>query len=155
MLEASVAFECHPRTVISLAIHVAHNEGSLLAACINCATLCLLDASVALKGIVVAAACSLPRPSASLVSVLLLDPISREEQASAANCCVATLVRQGPLEQAAEGAAGSIVFMTAEGSLDSLESLTARCVDACATVRQVMLAAVAEKLSRLGLVAVE
>lgn len=52
LFEGAIVRSEHPRTIITIAIHVQRDEGSCLAACINAVSLALADACVPIHGLV-------------------------------------------------------------------------------------------------------
>ncbi len=52
LFEGAVVLSAHPRTIISIAVHLQADEGSLTAAAVNATTLALVDAGVPLHGMV-------------------------------------------------------------------------------------------------------
>jgi ribonuclease PH len=148
VLEAVLVTESHQQTAISLALHIVQDDGALLAACINCTALCLLDAAIALKGVVTAAESSFTSIASSQETLLIVDPRSEEERRSAATCCVAA-TECGATMDCTESQ--SVVLLSAQGALSSLEALMAENLRACAIVREKLVAVVTEKLQRVGI----
>jgi hypothetical protein len=68
----------HPRTVITVVVQVVRDDGSLLAAALNAATLALLDAGIPLRWMLSAVCIACPTDG-----TLRLDPDLEEEKAAA------------------------------------------------------------------------
>ena len=139
MLNASVVTENHPRTTISLTLQVVNDDGSLLAALICCASLCLIDAAIPLRGMLSASSCIIRAGSD-----VLLDPTGIEERESVSSCTVAVLSPGS--DNAADERVPLFKFVGAADAL-SLSHGRNRCVDACSVIQRIMTAAVAAKLS--------
>mmetsp|Transcript_43191 Transcript_43191/g.82386 ORF Transcript_43191/g.82386 Transcript_43191/m.82386 type:complete len:243 (-) Transcript_43191:401-1129(-) len=73
-LEAVILTSLHPRTGISIILQVVNDDGSLLACSINAACAALVDAGVAMKGLVTSISMALLSDG-----VLLLDPTVSEQ----------------------------------------------------------------------------
>ena len=58
----------YPHSTISINLHILSQDGSLLAACLNAATLALIDAGIPMKDYVVACTSGLTPPAPSAVS---------------------------------------------------------------------------------------
>ena len=149
VLEASVATEVHPRSAISITLQVVHDDGSLLAALINCASLCLLDAAVPLRGTLAAASCgfrksadgSTPDPKTEVV----LDMTNAEESASAVTCTVAITGSKSVSSEV------SVPFFRLAGSagVDHVAMLRSHGIDASLAVQRSLTSTITAKLSRL------
>jgi ribonuclease PH len=164
VLEACVATEQYPRTVISLSLHVINDEGSLLAACINCATLCLLDAAVALRGIVTAASCAVVAASADAEPFrdsFLLDPLTEEACTAVSLVCLAVMSPAPPLApHFGQGGAPvalawakeeRVVLVAAEGSTSVIgfDAALQMNIEACTSIRATIYSAIMGKISPL------
>eukprot|EP01090_Pellita_catalonica_P001351 TRINITY_DN1105_c0_g1_i3.p1 TRINITY_DN1105_c0_g1~~TRINITY_DN1105_c0_g1_i3.p1 ORF type:complete len:134 (-),score=16.53 TRINITY_DN1105_c0_g1_i3:143-544(-) len=68
----------HPRTLIRVIIQVIHNDGGLLAACVNGTCLALLDSGIPMYSPLVATTCALTTSPITKLG-LLLDPTLEEE----------------------------------------------------------------------------
>jgi exosome complex component RRP46 len=77
--EHLVIASLHPRTRIQIVVQAVQDDGGLLAASLNAATLALMDAGVPLSSTLAAVAVALDR-----TGQLLLDPNAQEEAAAAA-----------------------------------------------------------------------
>jgi len=85
-VETIVLTHLHPRAKISVAVQVLRDDGSLLAASLNCVCLALMDAGVQC-GSMLSAVCL----AVSKQGAILLDPTAREEED--ALCVVTTAFR--------------------------------------------------------------
>ena len=86
-VEASLAPDRDPRTVLSVVVQVIKDDGSLFAAALNAATMALLDAGVGLVGLPLAACATFQG------TTLVLDPSAEEERAGRAHCFLSALLR--------------------------------------------------------------
>jgi len=91
VVEHAVLVAAHPRTLINVAVQVVCDDGALLAAAINAVIAALLDAGIAMRAFVAAAACAVsgsPSLPSQQQQLLLLDPTRREETAQDARATV-------------------------------------------------------------------
>ncbi|CAN8014155.1 unnamed protein product, partial [Ixodes persulcatus] len=74
-LETVMLVALHPRTCISISLQELHNDGSLLACCINAACLAAVDAAIAMK-------CQVAAVSAAIThtGIIVLDPNKKQEE---------------------------------------------------------------------------
>jgi exosome complex component RRP46 len=103
----------HPRAAISLVVQIVEDDGSVLAAAINCAAIAIVDAGIAMRCIPTAIALALPEVDGSGA---LLDPCRSEELASAGALTIACAESS---HGAKEGPALALVACT--GSLTAEE----------------------------------
>lgn len=145
VLGAAIVTEAHPRTAISATFQVVNDDGSLLAALICCAYLCLVDAAVPLRGAFAAASCGLR--SAGAVSAVV-DLTSAEERDSGAVCTVAVLSSS---TENGDSASIGVPFFGLRGAVDiaGMAALRSHGIDAALVMQRIMAAAVAAKLTRL------
>ncbi|KAI9823261.1 MAG: Exosome non-catalytic core component [Phylliscum demangeonii] len=120
----------YPRSTIAIAIHVLSEDGSLLAACLNAATLALIDAGIPMSDYIVActAASTLSSSIKDDAADPLLDTNALEEQ-ELPFLTVATL---GAGEQI------SVLVMESRVQMGRLESMMAVAVDGCKQVREIL-----------------
>uniref|UniRef100_A0A0K8R9P1 Putative exosomal 3'-5' exoribonuclease complex subunit rrp41 n=1 Tax=Ixodes ricinus TaxID=34613 RepID=A0A0K8R9P1_IXORI len=80
-LETVMLVALHPRTCISISLQELHNDGSLLACCINAACLAAVDAAIAMK-------CQVAAVSAAIThtGIIVLDPNKKQEEEARATC---------------------------------------------------------------------
>ena len=83
-LEPSIITSLHPRRVISIVVQVVEEDGSLIAAAINCCSLALLNSGIEMAHVVTSAACAV-----TLSGDVILDPIESEEREAAATVTTA------------------------------------------------------------------
>ncbi|MFH4976029.1 hypothetical protein AB6A40_002738 [Gnathostoma spinigerum] len=83
---AAILTELFPRAQVDIYCEVIEADGSCLAACINAATLALVDAGVPIRGLVAATTCACASNGTPCV-----DMNSREESSSVPRMTVATL----------------------------------------------------------------
>lgn len=80
VLSHAIIRTMYPRTLISVAVQVLCNDGSLLSVATNAALIALIDAGVALKSLVTSATCAyIPFPAAPSNYRMVLDPTIEEE----------------------------------------------------------------------------
>jgi exosome complex component RRP41 len=140
----SNAFQTHlftqlyPRSSISISLHVLSLDGSLLPACLNAASLALVDAGVPMPSILAAISSGSisPADDSSAKSEPILDLNNAEEQ-ELPFLSIATVAGQ----QGAEDRV-SVLMMESRcpigGSTNQLESMLATGVDGCKQVRRKM-----------------
>ncbi|KAF2748401.1 exosome complex exonuclease RRP41 [Sporormia fimetaria CBS 119925] len=121
----------YPHSTISLSLHILSQDGSLLAACINAATLALIDAGVPMTDYLIA--CTAASSSSSLsdageASDPLLDLNGMEEQEL-------PFVTVG-----VEGRTGKVgvCVMETRVRMEGLEGMLAVGVDGCKRVREIL-----------------
>lgn len=122
LFQEAIQVQLYPRTVINVTIHILAQDGGLYSACVNSATLALLDAGIAMYDYV------------SCIGVCmagnnpLLDPCNKEEQE-------VPLINVGIV-----GKSDKISLLMIEDrlSLDKLESSLAVGLEGCKSMRDLM-----------------
>lgn len=149
-MSAAIVVENHPRTIISLALQIIHDDGSLLAALLNCASLCLMDAAIPTRGILSVTSCCLCSESSDAA---LLDPTFIEEKSSKCQCTVAALSVSRVDEEGVACWNDTVPYFQLIGDVDTActGKLRHRCMDACVKVKEIFESAMEKKLQRLEL----
>jgi len=137
----------YPHSTISLSLHVLSNDGSLLAACINAATLALIDAGIPMSDYLTActagttsfAASSGPQGPAADADDPLLDLNTLEEQ----ELPFMTIATLGASERV------GVLVMETKVHVSRLEEMMAVGVDGCKRVRELLDAVVREHGKRM------
>ncbi|CAB1096903.1 unnamed protein product [Ectocarpus sp. CCAP 1310/34] len=107
-LEEVVLRSRYPRTVVSVIIQVIVDDGAVLSAALNAATMALLNAGVEMTGMALSVTCCIT--AAVSGRSVLLDPCKAEEIDAAATAVVATL-----------SAGGGVLSCRAVGSMSQEE----------------------------------
>ncbi|CAM9969530.1 unnamed protein product [Ectocarpus fasciculatus] len=107
-LEEVVLRSRYPRTVVSVIIQVIVDDGAVLSAALNAATMALLNAGVEMTGMALSVTCCITAPVSG--RSVLLDPCKAEEIDAAATAVVATL-----------SAGGGVLSCRAVGSMSQEE----------------------------------
>ena len=140
----SQAFQSHlfthlyPRSSISISLHILSLDGGLLAACLNAATLALVDAGVPMPSILAAISSGniTPTDDALAKSATVLDLNNVEEQ-ELPFLAIATVVGDQEEEDNV-----SVLVMESRipvgGTNNKLEGMLAVGVDGCKQVRKIM-----------------
>ena len=120
----------YPHSTISISLHILSQDGSLLAACINAATLALIDAGVPMADYLVACtAASSPTTSSDEGSAdPLLDLNGLEEQ----ELPFLTVGTVGASEKV------SVLIMETRIGVDRLEGMLAVGVEGCKQMRELL-----------------
>lgn len=119
----------YPHSTITLNIHILSQDGSLLAACINAATLALIDAGVPMTDYLVACTAASSATSAeSDNSDPLLDLNNMEEQ-ELPFLTVGTLGRSDRV---------SVLMMETRVRMERVESMLAVGIDGCKRMREIL-----------------
>lgn len=131
----------YPHSTINLALHVLSQDGSLLAACLNAATLALVDAGIPMKDYTVACTSGLTAPPPTFGGINGGDPdplldLNTQEEQELPFLTVATL---GASENV------SVLFMESRVQAGKLEGMLAVGVDGCKQVRGILDAVVRER----------
>ncbi|CAM9496886.1 unnamed protein product [Pylaiella littoralis] len=92
-LEEVVLRSRYPRAVVSVVIQVIVDDGAVLSAALNAATMALLNAGVEMTGIAISVTCSITDAIGG--RSVLLDPCKSEEAEAAATAAIATLSASG------------------------------------------------------------
>ncbi|KAI5818202.1 ribosomal protein S5 domain 2-type protein, partial [Pyronema omphalodes] len=119
---SAILTHLHPRSEITMSLHILSQDGGVLAACINACTLALIDAGVPMSNYVVAmsAGCFTKEP--------LLD-VNGIEENELPMLTVATL---GATEKV------TLIQMESKVHIDVMESMLAVAVDGCAKMREML-----------------
>ncbi|KAJ9605650.1 Exosome non-catalytic core component [Cladophialophora chaetospira] len=140
----SSAFQSHlfthlyPRSAISISLHVLSLDGGLLVACLNAASLALVDAGVPMPSILSAVSCGVivPTEDSKAKPEPVLDLNTAEEQ-ELAYLSIATV-------SGGEGAEDKVSVLTMESRVEiaagsgKIEAMLATGVDGCKEVRRKM-----------------
>lgn len=119
----------YPHSTITISLHILSQDGSLLAACLNAATLALIDAGVPMSDYIVACTSGLTTPqSGTESSDPLLDLNGMEEQ-ELPWLTVGTL---------GAGERVSVLVMESRVQVGRLEGMLAVGVDGCKQVREIL-----------------
>ena len=146
-LATTLFLNLYPHSTITLNLHVLSLDGSLLAGCLNAATLALIDAGVPMKDYICACTCGLSPLAPSVLQQQggdtqdpLLDLNSMEEQ-EVPFLTVATLGAQGD----------KVVVLNMERKVrfEMIEGMLATGVDGCRKIRGLLDQAVKDRGSRL------
>lgn len=78
-LERVLLLSLHPRTIISVILQVIHDNGSVLGCALNASCAALVDAGLAMKGLVWGMSCAVMSKG-----VIVMDPTLEEEKAAQA-----------------------------------------------------------------------
>lgn len=124
----------HPRSEITISLHVLSQDGGVLAACINATTLGLIDAGIPMSDYVVgmSAGSSSATTSAAVSFEEAADPlldVNHIEEGELPHLTVATL-----------GATDNITLLTMESKvhLAMMEGMLAAAVDGCRKLREML-----------------
>lgn len=134
-LEPSVIMEKFPKAQIDIYIMVLENDGNVLAAAINCASVALVDAGIEMYDVVTA--CSLVQGN----NDMLLDPLSTEEHSQQASGLV-TVAFLPVLNQI------SVLNMDGELSLQQTNKAMRSCIEGCARIYPVIYKCITEHTRR-------
>ncbi|KAF2230280.1 ribosomal protein S5 domain 2-like protein [Viridothelium virens] len=126
----TLSVHLYPHSTIQITLQILAQDGSLLAACCNAATLALLDAGIPMSDYVTACTAGSTASYASNDEVAdpLLDLNSQEEQ----ELPFLTVGTSGPGEKV------SLCFMETKVQIGRLESMLAVGVDGCKQIRQIL-----------------
>ena len=133
-----------------------HDDGSLLAALINCASLCLLDASIPLRGILASMSCCLCSNDNGTDDILLVDPTRSEEQ-TWLTCCTVAVLSSDPKKADLMRASGGdpmyfdkvpLLQIVGTADIKKISALRDRSVAACDIVQHSFAASLNAKLSK-------
>ncbi|KAI9757780.1 MAG: Exosome non-catalytic core component [Chaenotheca gracillima] len=126
---SSLFTHLYPHSTIEIHLHVLNQDGSILAACLNAATLALIDAGIPMADYVVACTAGLTSPSNSNEDADPLLDINGLEEQELPTITVATL---GASENV------SVLIMESRIHVGRLESMLAVGVDGCKQVREIL-----------------
>ncbi|XP_072377320.1 exosome complex component RRP41 [Diabrotica undecimpunctata] len=135
-LEAAIKSELYPFCQIDIYVEVLHADGGIYPACVNAATLALIDAGIPLKEYVCACTASLANNDVPMVD------ISHHEE-----------IMGGPtLTVAALPMSGKIVLMemSQRFHLDHLEKVLNKALQGCKDIKQILDAAVRLHVREIG-----
>ncbi|KAF2653515.1 ribosomal protein S5 domain 2-like protein [Lophiostoma macrostomum CBS 122681] len=119
----------YPHSTITINIHILSQDGSLLAACLNAATLALIDAGIPMTDYLVACtAASSASTSDSDISDPLLDLNSLEEQ----ELPFLTVGTYGRTERV------SVLVMESRVRMEKVEGMLAVGIDGCKRMREIL-----------------
>jgi exosome complex component RRP41 len=119
----------YPHSTITINIHILSQDGSLLAACLNAATLALIDAGIPMTDYLVACtAASSASTSDSDVSDPLLDLNSLEEQ----ELPFLTVGTYGRTDRV------SVLVMESRVRMEKVEGMLAVGIDGCKRMREIL-----------------
>ena len=142
--QQSLFTHLYPHSTISLSIHVLSQDGSLLAACLNAATLALIDAGIPMKDYIAACTCGLtppaPAQSADAGSADPLLDLNNQEEQELPFLTVATLGTSDKV---------SVLVMESRLQVGRLESMLAVGVDGCRQIRGILDAVIRERGDRI------
>jgi exosome complex component RRP41 len=140
----------HPHSLITLTLHVLSLDGSLLATCLNVATLALIDAGIPMREYVSAVTCGLtPSQGDDSDNEVAGDPIldvnAAEESEGIPFITIACLGNTATIaattaQEGDGGEAGKVVVLVCETRvrMESLEGMVAVGVEGCRRVRGLM-----------------
>ena len=131
----------YPHSTIQINLHILSQDGSLLAACLNAATLALIDAGIPMSDYIVACTSGLTPPNSSNHDSAdpLLDLNGMEEQ-ELPFLTVGTL---------GAGEKVSVLAMESRVQVGRLEGMLAVGVDGCKQVREILDAVVRKQGKRV------
>ncbi|KAK1757751.1 ribosomal protein S5 domain 2-like protein [Echria macrotheca] len=140
-LAASLHTHLHPNSTIAISLHVLSQDGSLLAALINAATLACIDAGIPMTDYVVA--CTAGSTSTYAANDEGADPLldmNHQEEQELPSLTVATL-----------GSSDRVAVLVCESrvQVSRLEGMLAVGVDGCKQVREILDRVVREKGRRM------
>lgn len=123
LFKEAVLTHLYPRTVVDISLYVVAEDGGMLPACINAATLALVDAGIPMTDYV--SGCS----AAMYGDSPLLDPCHAEE-------LEVSFVTTGVIGKNSEEL--SLLKLENKMSLDRLEAAIATCISGCESIRGMM-----------------
>lgn len=119
----------YPHSTITIALHILSQDGSLLAACLNAATLALIDAGIPMSDYIVACTSGLTPPSGNNDSADPLLDLNGIEEQELPFLTVGTL---------GAGERVSVLVMESRVQVGRLEGMLAVGVDGCKQVREIL-----------------
>lgn len=119
----------YPHSTITITLHILSQDGSLLAACLNAATLALIDAGVPMSDYIVACTSGLTPPSGNKDSSDPLLDLNGTEEQELPFLTVATL---------GAGEKVSVLVMESRVQVGRLEGMLAVGVDGCKQIREIL-----------------
>lgn len=146
--EAVVMTEAYPRSQLDIYCEVLQSDGGNLSACINAATLALIDAGVPVKSYVASCSC------VCYNDVTVVDANQSEEStANTAQLVVAVAPRRtGDAKDGGGDDDDDLVLVEMNGKLhaDRLDAALRRAAHACRDVHAIMTRAVTEHVARVA-----
>ncbi|KAL9075524.1 MAG: hypothetical protein Q9161_001596 [Pseudevernia consocians] len=119
----------YPHSTITISLHILSQDGSLLAACLNAATLALIDAGVPMSDYIVACTSGLTPPKSGTESADPLLDLNGMEEQELPWLTVGTL---------GAGERVSVLVMESRVQAGRLEGLLAVGVDGCKQIREIL-----------------
>ena len=132
----SQAFDTHlfthlyPRSAINITLHILSQDGSLLAACINAATLALVDAGIPMQDYI--SACTAGSTSSYSANDEAADPLLDLNNLEEQELPFLTVATVGGTEQV------SVLIMDTRVQLSRLEGMLSVAVDGCKQIRAII-----------------
>lgn len=120
----------YPHSTISVTLHVLSQDGSVLAACLNAATLALIDAGIPMSDYIVA--CTAGSTSSYASNDENADPLLDLNQLEEQELPFLTVGTLGAGERI------SVLVMESRVQLSRLEPMLAVAVDGCKQVREIL-----------------
>lgn len=130
----------YPHSTITISLHILSQDGSLLAACLNVATLALIDAGVPMSDYIVACTSGLTPPKPGTESADPLLDLNGMEEQELPWLTVGTL---------GAGERVSVLVMESRVQVGRLEGMLAVGVDGCKQVREILDAVVRRQGKRI------
>lgn len=131
----------YPHSVITIILHVLSQDGSLLAACLNAATLALIDAGVPMKDYV--SACTVGSTASYASNDEEADPLLDLNGVEELELPFLTMATSGSEDRI------SVLVMESRTQVSRLESMLSVGLDGCKEVRRILDNAVREHGKRL------
>lgn len=119
----------YPHSTITISLHILSQDGSLLAACLNAATLALIDTGVPMSDYIVACTSGLTPPKSGTESADPLLDLNGMEEQELPWLTVGTL---------GAGERVSVLVMESRVQVGRLEGMLAVGVDGCKQVREIL-----------------
>ena len=127
---SSLFTHLYPHSTISISLHVLAQDGSLLAACLNAATLALIDAGIPMSDYIVA--CTSGSTSSYTGDSESVDPLLDLNGMEEQELPFLTVGTLGAAEKV------SVLVMETRVRMERLESMLAVGVDGCKQVREIL-----------------
>ncbi|XP_034253233.1 exosome complex component RRP41 [Thrips palmi] len=135
-LVAAIRTELYPRSQLDIFVEVLQADGGNYCACVNAATLALVDAGVGMREYAVACSASLANGEVALVDVSHL-----EESSGGSNLTVATLPVSGQV---------ALMEMSQRFHSDHLPKVLERAIEGCKDIHQILDGAVRKHVEETG-----
>lgn len=151
-LSASLHTHLYPHSTIAVSLHVLAQDGSLLAALLNAATLACIDAGIPMTSYI--AACTAGSTSTYAAADEAADPLldlNHQEEQELPFLTVATLGVQGQQREWEGGEEDKVVVLVCESrvQVSRLEGMLAVGVDGCKQMRKFLDGVVRDKGRRM------